>query len=102
MQVSGGHTRHHQVVILEGYNAELQATGLIYWGDVLPTRHHIKTAWVMGYDEYPVEVMAVKEALLKEAFEKRWLCVLDHEVEHPVGFAESGEKGFMLQPLSCA
>jgi glyoxylase-like metal-dependent hydrolase (beta-lactamase superfamily II) len=99
MQVTGGHTPYHQVIILEGNNAALDAQGVIYWGDVLPTRHHVRTSWVMGYDEYPVEVMKVKEALMKEAHEKRWLSVLDHEVDFPVGFAEPSEKGFIWRSL---
>ncbi len=78
LRVTGGHTESHQILTLETTQG-----GLIYWGDIIPTHHHLKIPYVMGYDLYPVETMQIKEALLKEAFEKGWLNVFEHDIEVP-------------------
>ncbi|MEB3245755.1 MAG: DUF6196 family protein [Vampirovibrionales bacterium] len=90
MQVTGGHTTYHQVVILEANNPDTGHEGLIFWGDILPTHNHVKTAWVMGYDERPIETMAVKDALLAQAHQKRWLSLLGHDTVSAVLDAEAG------------
>lgn len=74
LRVTGGHTKYHQVLLLDTPEG-----GFIYWGDLIPTRHHLKIPYVMAYDLYPVETMAMKEALLHEAVEKNWISVFEHD-----------------------
>ncbi len=83
---SGGHTEHHQTLILD-----TSSGGLIYWGDLIPTHHHLKIPYVMAYDLYPVETMARKESLLKEAFEKQWLNVFEHDLAMPLAHLSYNE-----------
>lgn len=76
LRMTGGHTRCHQTLILDTPDG-----GLIYWGDLIPTHHHLKIPYVMAYDLYPVESMKQKELLLKEAFEKQWWNIFEHDVD---------------------
>lgn len=77
---TGGHTRAHQVVRVDGGGETLMA-----WGDLVPTAAHLRPHWVLGYDLYPVEAWTAKQALLPPAIEAGWLHVLYHEPERPLG-----------------
>jgi glyoxylase-like metal-dependent hydrolase (beta-lactamase superfamily II) len=77
---TGGHTRAHQVVRVDGGDETLMA-----WGDLVPTAAHLRPHWVLGYDLYPVDAWTAKEALLPPAIAAGWLHVLYHEPERPLG-----------------
>jgi glyoxylase-like metal-dependent hydrolase (beta-lactamase superfamily II) len=54
------------------------------FADLIPTRHHLPFAWVMGYDLYPVETLEAKKKLLPQALEENWLCYFYHDVDSPL------------------
>jgi glyoxylase-like metal-dependent hydrolase (beta-lactamase superfamily II) len=56
----------------------------VYFADIVPTTRHLKPAWVMGYDLYPVELLERKKELLGRAVDEEWLCVFEHDHETPV------------------
>lgn len=69
-----GHNRTMQCVRLE------QAGRTLYnFTDIVPTRHHVPFAWLMGYDLYPVETLAAKNRLLPQAARENWLCYFYHD-----------------------
>jgi len=86
-RVTGGHTVYHQVLILD-----IPEGGFIYWADLIPTRHHLRIPYVMGYDEYPLETMDAKKALLDEAFRKNWLHLFEHDPDYPICRLEAADK----------
>jgi glyoxylase-like metal-dependent hydrolase (beta-lactamase superfamily II) len=71
---TGGHTRGHQVVHVEGGGAHL-----VFWGDLLPTAAHLRPHWVMAYDLFPMDAWAAKRDLLPRALEEGWVHALYHE-----------------------
>lgn len=71
---TGGHTKGHQVPILHAGNQVV-----IYFGDLLPTASHIKPAYIMAYDLYPMETFQKKKELLEKAYEESWIITLEHE-----------------------
>lgn len=77
--VSGGHTPYHQVIKLNTNHGNL-----IHWGDLIPTRHHVRIPFVMGYDEYPIETMAQKRIHLQATAQESYLHVFEHDTEVPV------------------
>lgn len=90
LQITGGHTRYHQVLILDSPEG-----GFIYWGDLIPTSHHLKIPYVMAYDLYPVETMQMKETLLQEAYTQNWINFFEHDLEVPAcQLAFDSEKAF--------
>jgi glyoxylase-like metal-dependent hydrolase (beta-lactamase superfamily II) len=91
--LTGGHTPGHQVVLLRsGGNTA------IYWGDLVPTRSHIATPYIMGYDLLPLETMEQKEKLVPQAIAGKWLSFLEHDPDFASGvIAEENGKLFLSQ-----
>jgi glyoxylase-like metal-dependent hydrolase (beta-lactamase superfamily II) len=54
------------------------------FADLIPTRHHLPFAWVMGYDLFPVETLENKKRLLNQALEENWLCLFYHDFDSPL------------------
>ena len=54
------------------------------FADLIPTRHHLPFAWIMGYDLYPVETLEAKKKLLPQALAENWLCYFYHDVDSPL------------------
>lgn len=57
---------------------------LYSFADLIPTRHHLPLAWIMGYDLYPVETLEAKRELLPKALEENWLCFFYHDLDSPL------------------
>jgi glyoxylase-like metal-dependent hydrolase (beta-lactamase superfamily II) len=74
--VSEGHTVGLQLVRLSDGEASL-----VFCGDLVPTSAHLKPAWVMAYDLYPLTTIEEKKFLLAEAVESRTLLFLEHDPE---------------------
>ncbi len=75
---SGGHTKGHQVVTLRVGNKTF-----IYFGDLIPTSAHIKPAYVMAYDLYPMDTFSKKKEILEKAFEGGWTLFFEHDPATP-------------------
>lgn len=74
-----------------GHNAsmqtfELQTSDQTIFGfaDLIPTRHHVSLAWIMGFDLYPLDTLAAKKDLLPRAAAENWLCVFYHDAQNPL------------------
>jgi glyoxylase-like metal-dependent hydrolase (beta-lactamase superfamily II) len=93
VRTTPGHTRGHQTVLVEGARRVLA-----YAGDVLPTRHHLGAPYNMGYDLFPLENRASKQALLAWLAARDGLLVLDHEVDSPVSTVRAAGDWFSLSP----
>jgi glyoxylase-like metal-dependent hydrolase (beta-lactamase superfamily II) len=57
---TGGHNGGHQIVRLESGNDRA-----LHLGDLLPTHVHANPLWVMAYDNFPMESIALKEKWIK-------------------------------------
>ena len=84
---------------MPGHNANMQIACLqrggeilVCFADLVPTRHHLPLAWVMGFDLYPMETLANKKCLLPLAVEENWLCLFYHDYEQPL-YRLTNEKG---------
>jgi glyoxylase-like metal-dependent hydrolase (beta-lactamase superfamily II) len=69
------------------------------FADLIPTRHHIPPAWVMGYDLYPVETVEFKKRILPKAVDEDWHCIFYHDVDHPLCTLESVDGKIRAKPL---
>ncbi len=72
--VSEGHTVGLQLVKVSDGDASL-----VYCGDLIPTAAHLRTAWVMAYDLYPLTTMEEKKMLLAQAVEDGTLLFFEHD-----------------------
>jgi methylmalonyl-CoA epimerase len=71
---TGGHTRHHQVVWIES-----QGQSAVFAADLMPTSAHVGDAWGLGYDLFPLETVAAKQALAQEAEARQALVFFEHD-----------------------
>ncbi len=76
-----GHTADMCIVLIDGEEDQRA----VFWADLVPTVAHVAYPWIMSYDLYPVTTLENKRKWLPRAAEGGWLCVFDHEAEHPAG-----------------
>ena len=71
-----------------------------FWGDLIPTRSHIATPYIMGYDLLPLETMEQKEKLVQQAVAGRWLSFLEHDPDFASGIIEEESGKPFLRPFA--
>jgi glyoxylase-like metal-dependent hydrolase (beta-lactamase superfamily II) len=76
---------------VEGHSKTMQTWRLdrggktVYgFADLIPTRHHLTPAWIMGYDLYPTGTLEFKKRILPKAIEENWLCLFYHDIDAPL------------------
>jgi glyoxylase-like metal-dependent hydrolase (beta-lactamase superfamily II) len=85
--LSGGHHRGHQLVIMES-NGEKA----IHMGDVLPTHAHFNPLWIMAYDDFPLDVIRLKEEWERTGIEEgAWFTFYHDPHVLACKFDEKGE-----------
>ena len=84
---TGGHCMHHQMVLIES-----AGTTAAFVADLIPTTAHLSAPWIMGYDLYPMDTLAMKKAFLEEAVAKNILVFFEHDPAVPAGYIRE-EKG---------
>ena len=71
---TGGHSRGHQVVLVEG---------VLFPADICPSRLHLQPECVMDYDVDADRSRQAKEKLLDEGRKLGWALVFSHDPEQP-------------------
>jgi glyoxylase-like metal-dependent hydrolase (beta-lactamase superfamily II) len=56
VQHTGGHTRGHQIVRIQS-----DKETAYHLADLLPTHVHFKPLWIMAYDNFPLDVISLKQ-----------------------------------------
>lgn len=79
--VTGGHAAGHQIIEIE-FDDFLA----VYVGDLIPTAYHLNPAWIMGYDLFPTETLAMKKKLLPRYVEEKRLMIFPHEDRFFAGY----------------
>jgi glyoxylase-like metal-dependent hydrolase (beta-lactamase superfamily II) len=90
----GGHTAHHQIVVIEGGGKHL-----VIPTDLLPTASHLPIPWVMGYDLFPVDTLAAKRRLLEQAAREGWEMLFYHDPRRPLGRITAHEGGYRVEEV---
>ena len=87
--VTPGHTRGHQVVILEGGERPL-----LYPADLATFTVHLeRRAWVTAYDVEPLETIRTKAHWQAWALETRAILIFEHDTTMPMGELVKDEDG---------
>ncbi|MEK6191565.1 MAG: MBL fold metallo-hydrolase [Chloroflexota bacterium] len=92
---TGGHTRGSQAVLLG--RAEAQGERGIFFGDLIPTRWQLPVRWTSAYDDYPIEAVEVRQALVSRAAADGWWCYFTHDPGDLPIRIEATEKGFAVR-----
>jgi len=74
VQVTGGHTRGHQCVLIRSAGETL-----LLPGDVCPTPAHLRPTYTMAFDMCPYDSIRAKRRLLEQAAAEGWLLAFGHE-----------------------
>lgn len=95
LEVTGGHTRAHQI-------ARVEAGGetAVFWGDLIPTHLHLRPHYVMAYDLYPRDSWEAKRRLVPQAVEEGWFNIFYHDPEAPLGRAVADGRSYRIEPLA--
>jgi methylmalonyl-CoA epimerase len=78
---TGGHTMHHQIVYIES-----KGQTAVFAADLLPTAAHLPDVWIMGYDLHPLDTLNFKRAFLREAIEREYLILFEHDPDIAAGY----------------
>jgi glyoxylase-like metal-dependent hydrolase (beta-lactamase superfamily II) len=81
VQRTGGHTAHHEIVRLESGGRVA-----VFAADLLPTAAHVDDPWIMGYDLYPMDTLAFKQAFVREAIAGEYLIFFEHDPGVAAGY----------------
>jgi methylmalonyl-CoA epimerase len=78
---TGGHTMHHQMALIESGGKTA-----VFAADLLPTAAHLPEVWIMGYDLFPLDTLNFKRAFLREAIEREYLILFEHDPDIAAGY----------------
>ncbi|HEX5473188.1 MAG TPA: MBL fold metallo-hydrolase [Vicinamibacterales bacterium] len=90
---TGGHTKHHQIVIVESGGRTA-----VFAADLIPTTAHVDLPWIMGYDLYPMETLAFKRAFLREAIDREYLIFFEHDPAVAAGYIREKDHRPYVEP----
>jgi glyoxylase-like metal-dependent hydrolase (beta-lactamase superfamily II) len=80
---TGGHSAGHQAILVRG-TGETGRT-LAFPGDLFMRPWGANPRWVTAFDDFPLDSVARKAELFRQAVDEDWLIVLSHERRTPVG-----------------
>jgi len=78
--ISNGHTKNMSLVKISD-----NGQSLVYCADLCPTSAHVGIPFSMGYDNFPVTVMAEKKKMFPKFYEKGTLLFFEHDAYHRAG-----------------
>ncbi len=92
---TGGHTMHHQIVMIESAGRTA-----VFTADLVPTVAHIDEPWVMGYDLYPMDTLAFKRTFIREAIEREYLIFFEHDPAVAAGYIREKDGRKYVEPVT--
>jgi glyoxylase-like metal-dependent hydrolase (beta-lactamase superfamily II) len=94
--VTRGHTRAHQIVILED-----GAATAVFVADLSTLHYHLqRLAWVTSYDVEPLESIETKRYWQPWLAKKEALIIFQHDTQIPTGKLVPSGKRYAVQPVS--
>ncbi len=92
---TGGHCPQHQIVFVESGGRTA-----VFTADLIPTTAHIRDAWIMGYDLFPMDTLAFKKQFIREAIDREYLIFFEHDPLVAAGYIrEKDGKRYVDQVL---
>jgi len=75
LRLTGGHTRGFQLVEINGSSGQA-----VHFGDLFPTHTHANPLWIMAYDNFPLDVIHLKEQLFPTYIARNWWFTFYHDI----------------------
>ncbi|MEM3675711.1 MAG: MBL fold metallo-hydrolase [Thermoplasmataceae archaeon] len=92
--LTGGHSPGHQVVVFNPGHGEI-----IYFGDLIPSRFHVRPAYVTAIDVEPLVSLRMKKLLIKRAIRNGSLCIFNHDDVSPLGYLRGEPEKPVVEPF---
>ena len=73
--ISEGHTVGLQLPLIDGGDDGK----LLFCGDIIPTRAHLRLPWIMAYDLFPLTTLEEKRLLLAQGLAEGWTLFFEHD-----------------------
>jgi glyoxylase-like metal-dependent hydrolase (beta-lactamase superfamily II) len=94
---TGGHSAGHQAVVVRGTGPG--ARTLVFFGDLFMRPWGANPRWVTAFDDFPLDSVARKAELFRQAVDEDWLIVLSHEARHPIGRLVPDRDRYRYEPI---
>jgi methylmalonyl-CoA epimerase len=92
---TGGHTGQHQIAFVRSAGRTA-----VFVADMIPTTAHLQDPWIMGYDLFPMETLAFKRRFIREAIDREYLVLFEHDPHVAAGYIrEKDGKRYVEQVL---
>jgi glyoxylase-like metal-dependent hydrolase (beta-lactamase superfamily II) len=91
---TGGHTGQHQIVFIES-----DGQTAVFTADLIPTTAHIQDPWIMGYDLFPMDTLAVKRRLIRAAIDREFIVIFEHDPLVPAGYIRERDGRRFVEPV---
>jgi glyoxylase-like metal-dependent hydrolase (beta-lactamase superfamily II) len=91
---TGGHARSHQVIYIESGGKTA-----VFAADMIPTTAHVDEPWIMGYDLYPMETLAFKRRFIREAIDREYLILFEHDPKVAAGYIREKDGKKSVAPV---
>lgn len=91
----GGHSDGVSVVTVAGDRGTA-----VFWGDVVPTTHHVQPPYIMAYDLDPARSFDVRSEWLRRASEEAWIGLFYHDAEHAFARVVRDGRRYGAAPLA--
>ncbi len=76
---SPGHVADHRCVLIQS-----KGMHLIYWGDLIPFRVHLRLPWIASLDTHPLDTLESKKKLIKRSLDEGWHYHYFYHEEDPL------------------
>ncbi|HOY68449.1 MAG TPA: MBL fold metallo-hydrolase [Candidatus Ozemobacteraceae bacterium] len=74
LKVTGGHTAHHQMVLVNGGGSRLA------WpADLCPTSCHLNATWQSAFDLFPLDSLRARQKFLDQTLNTKTLVIFNHD-----------------------
>jgi glyoxylase-like metal-dependent hydrolase (beta-lactamase superfamily II) len=94
---TGGHSAGHQAIVVRGSGDG--ARTVVFLGDLFMRPWGANPRWITAFDDFPLDSVAQKAELFRQAVEEDWLVVLSHERVHPIGRLATDRDRFRFEPV---
>lgn len=96
MEHTGGHSKGHSII-----RFEQSSETILHMADILLTFVHTNPLWVGAVDDYPMDSIAAKQKLMKEALENNYRFLFYHDPFYRViQYSEDGKSLIFAMPSS--
>jgi hypothetical protein len=60
---------------------------------MIPTTAHVQDPWIMSYDLFPMDTLAFKKRFIREAIDREYLILFEHDPRVSAGYIREKANG---------